>query len=43
MRNDGSDVKFESSKFETLRTIDQSSDGIGIERQHSSDHVTVNM
>lgn len=41
MRNDGSDVKFENSKFETLHAIDQSSDGIGIERQHSNDHVTV--
>lgn len=41
MRNDGSEVKFESSKFETLRTLDQSSDGIGIERQHSNDHVTI--
>lgn len=36
MRSDVSDVKFESSKFETLRTIDQSSDTIGIERQHSN-------
>lgn len=34
MRNDGSEVK-----FETLRTIDQSSDTIGLERQHSNDHV----
>lgn len=33
------EVKFESTKFETLRTIDQSSDAIGIERQHSNDHV----
>lgn len=37
--NDESEAKFENAKFETLRTIDQSSDGIGIERQHSSDHV----
>lgn len=36
MRSDENEVKFESSKFETLRTIDQSSDVIGIERQHSS-------
>lgn len=35
------EVKFESTKFETLRTIDQSSDTIGIERQHSSDRVSV--
>lgn len=35
------EVKFENTKFETLRTIDQSSDAIGIERQHSSDHVIV--
>lgn len=41
MRSDGSEVKFENAKFETLRTIDQSSDGIGIERQHSSDHVLI--
>lgn len=34
MRSDGSEVK-----FETLRTIDQSSDAIGIERQHSNDRV----
>lgn len=39
MRNDGNEVKFESTKFETLRTIDQSSDVIGIERQHSNDRV----
>lgn len=41
MRSDGNEVKFESSKFETLRTIDQSSDAIGIERQHSNDRVIV--
>lgn len=41
MRSDGSEVKFESTKFETLRTIDQSSDAIGIERQHSCDHVII--
>lgn len=37
MRSDGSERKFESAKFETLRTINQSSDAIGIERQHSND------
>jgi len=41
MRNDGSERKFESAKFETLRTIDQSSDAIGIERQHSNDRVII--
>lgn len=41
MRSDVNEVKFESAKFETLRTIDQSSDTIGIERQHTSDHVIV--
>jgi len=41
MRSDGSEVKFETVKFETLRTIDQSSDTIGIERQHSSDRVII--
>lgn len=39
MRSD--EVKFESTKFETLRTIDQSSDVIGMERQHSNDRVIV--
>jgi len=41
MRSDGSEGKFESVKFETLRTIDQSSDAIGIERQHSNDRVII--
>jgi len=41
MRSDGSEGKFESVKFETLRTIDQSSDTIGIERQHSNDRVII--
>lgn len=41
LRNDGNEIKFENTKFETLRTIDQSSDGIGIERHHSSDHVII--
>jgi len=41
MRSDGSEGKFESAKFETLRTIDQSSDAIGIERQHSNDRVII--
>lgn len=41
MRNDGSEVKFENVKFETLRTIDQSSDTIGKERQHSNDRVII--
>lgn len=41
MMSDGSEVKFESTKFETLRTIDQSSDAIKMERQHSNDCVTV--
>lgn len=41
MRSDGSERKFESTKFETLRTIDQSSDAIGIERQHSNDRVLI--
>lgn len=41
LRNDGNEIKFENTKFETLRTIDQSSDTIGIERHHSSDHVII--
>lgn len=36
MRSDESE-----GKFETLRTIDQSSDAIGIERQHSNDRVII--
>jgi len=39
IRSDGNEVKFESTKFETLRTIDHSTNTIGIERQHSNDHV----
>lgn len=41
MRSDENDVKFESTKFETLRTIDQSSDAIGMERQHSNERVII--
>lgn len=41
MRTDGNEGKFESTKFETLRTIDQSSDAIGIDRQHSNDRVII--
>lgn len=36
LRGDGTEVK-----FETLHSIDQSSDAIGIERQHSSDQVII--
>lgn len=41
MVNDGSEMKYESVKFETVCTIDQSSDVIGIDHQQTRDRVTV--
>ncbi|XP_050536115.1 uncharacterized protein LOC126902667 [Daktulosphaira vitifoliae] len=38
--NDATDVKYESVKFETLRTIDQTSDAIGIDRQQARECIT---